>query len=89
MKLYFTYGQSENQPYQGGWSIVEGESYEQCVAIFRAVHPDKSPGTINCAFIYTEEEFKKTVMYEHNSNMGASIQEIIGLVITKAKGAKC
>lgn len=80
-KLYFTYGTSERMPFKGGWSIVEGETYEQCIALYKAVHPQKDD-CINCAFIYTEDEFKKTGMAEYG-NLDARTHEIIRLDITR------
>lgn len=86
-KLYFTYGTSERMPFKGGWSIVEGETYEQCLALYKLVHKQPDPDCINCAFIYTEEEFKETIMYKEG-NLGHKTWEIIRLDITR-KEVQC
>ena len=81
-RLYFTYGTSEKMPFKGGWSIAEGKSYEECLALYKLVHPQEDPDCICCAFMYTEEEFKKTIMYKEG-NLGHKTWEIIRLDITR------
>ena len=82
IRLYFTYGTSEKMPFQGGWSIVEGKSYKECLELYKLVHPQEEPNCICCACIYTEEEFKKTCMYE-GGNLGHGTWETIRLDITR------
>lgn len=77
-KYYFTYGSSDNFPYQCGWTKVIAESRAQAIAVFRAAHPDKHEGFVNCAFIYDEEAFKKSGMLEAG-NGGAKEVEVLGL----------
>lgn len=61
-KFYFTYG-TEKQPYYGGWTEVNAPDVTLACAAFRAVHPDRTPGLLNCSSVYDEENFKKTEMY--------------------------
>lgn len=77
-KFYFTYGTAESFPYKGGWTEVIADDIRQAQALFRAVHPDRTPGIMNCAFFYTEEMFSKTDMFKNNDNRGYSCREIIG-----------
>ena len=59
MKYYFTYGQNETQPFIGGWTVVNANSYTEAIDKFNAVHPTTKDGFINCAFVYDENEFKQ------------------------------
>lgn len=54
---YFTFGTSSQFPYHGGYLIVKAHNYDEVVEKYRAKYPDKNEGIINCAFIYTEEEW--------------------------------
>lgn len=78
MKVYFTYGTSENQPFIGGWTEVEAPDIKTACALFRAYHPDKTEGILNCADYYTEEQFKDTTMHEEG-NYGYRCREKITL----------
>lgn len=60
-KFYFTYSPG-GQPYAGGWTEIEAPDAKIACDIFRAFHPDKIPGILNCASVYTEAQFVKTVM---------------------------
>lgn len=62
-KFYFTYGSACGHPFNGGWTEVDAPNYVDAVKLFRTVHQDDTEGFINCAGIYTEEEFKKTKMF--------------------------
>lgn len=78
-KFYFTYG-SEGQPFCGGWTEVEAPDRHAACAAFRAYHPDKTEGLLNCCSCYTEEDFKKTSMYQQpDGNFGYRCHEIITL----------
>lgn len=61
-KFYFTYG-TDGQPFSGGWTEVEADDMHIACGLFRAVHPDKDSGYLNCSSVYTEESFKNTEMY--------------------------
>ena len=61
-RLYFTYG-TDGQPYRGGWTKVEAPNYGAACAAFRAYHPDKTEGLLNCSSVYDEDNFKQTEMY--------------------------
>ena len=55
---YFTYGSDKAEsghPYEGGWSVVEAPSMGAAAEIFRAIHPDKHPGRLNCCSVYSSE----------------------------------
>ena len=75
-KYYFTYG-TEGQPYCGGWTEVEAPDFHVACAIFRAYHPDKRDGLLNCSSVYVEEEFKKTSMAGPKGNFGKFCHETI------------
>jgi len=75
--FYFTYG-LEGQPFKGGWTIVEAPDRESAVKVFRIFHPDRYEGIVNCADIYTEEQFQRTSM-ALTDNYGERLQETICL----------
>lgn len=76
MKYYFTFGSNKTQPFMGGWTVVHADSWEEAVNKFCEVHPKTADGSINCAFMYDENEFKRTKMYT-NGNCGKFEQEVI------------
>lgn len=81
-KFYFTYGLDERHPFQGGWTVVEAPDDHKARQAFRAIHPDKIPGVLNCAMVYGEEGFAKTRTFETGTNYGLGCQEIIKLEVT-------
>lgn len=77
-KFYFTYG-SEGQPFHGGWTEVEAPDGHAACTAFRAYHPDKTEGLLNCSSVYDEEHFKKTILYGPDGNFGYRCHETIVL----------
>ena len=73
--FYFTYG-TEGQPFYGGWTKIEAPNAKIACSIFRAIHPDKVEGLLNCCSMYTEEDFHKTSMWRHG-NFGIHEHEVI------------
>lgn len=68
--FYFTFGcSSKEQPYDGGWAEVTADSMEDAVNIFNSEFPPDR-GLVRCAGIYTELEFRATIMGIKNSNFG-------------------
>ena len=76
-RYFFTYG-TDGQPFVGGWTEVDAPDIHAACAAFRAYHPDKTEGLVNCSGIYNEEQFKQTEMYQR-SNFGFRCHEIITL----------
>lgn len=60
--FYFTFGSSEEFPYQGGYLVVKAFDMRDAFQKFRDRYPDKTPDTLNCAFYYSEEEWEKAGM---------------------------
>lgn len=75
-KFYFTYG-TEGQPFYGGWTEVEAPDMSTACFVFRAYHPDKTEGLLNCSSIYTEEQFNRTIMSGPDGNFGYRCHERI------------
>ncbi len=75
--FYFTYG-TEGQPFRGGWTEIEAENRQTACAVFRACHPDRMEGVLNCSSVYDEEQFSKTRMAKEG-NFGARCHERITL----------
>ena len=59
---YFTFGTSPQFPFYQGWVEVLAGSEKEAVDIFNKNYPPKNKGIVNCAFIYSEESFKDTIM---------------------------
>ena len=77
-RFYFTYG-TGGQPFVGGWTEVEAEDARAACAAFRAYHPDKAEGLLNCSSVYTEEQFKRTEMAGPSGNFHRFCHEVITL----------
>ena len=80
---YFTYGIDEEYPYSGGWTEIHAPNRDIACKLFRAFHPDRTDGFLNCAWIYPREEFEKTVMYA-TDNFGARCREVIEVIRSEA-----
>ena len=78
-KYYFTYGRDdESRASKGGWTEVEAPDFESACSVFRMYHPNKIEPLLNCCTVYTEENFKKTSMYQRpDGNFGYRCHETI------------
>lgn len=76
LRFYFTYG-SDGQPFSGGWTVVEAPNMASACAVFRAYHPDKTEGLLNCSDVYDEEHFMLSEM-SATDNLGSRCHEVIG-----------
>ena len=77
---YFTFGSGNNQVYTGGWVEVKARDKDSAVELFIERYGRKTltnNGAINCAFVYSEAEFRHTIMYS-NGNLGSRCHEKIG-----------
>lgn len=83
-KFYYTYGTDPRYPYQGGWTEIEALDRPGADKLFQMHHPDRTPGILNCADIYNEDEFRRTGMDE--DNFGACCHEKITI---KGRGLCC
>lgn len=84
-RFYFTYG-SGGQPFHGGWTEVVAPNMKTACGAFQAFHPNVYKDCLNCCCVYTEEDFKKTCMYE-NGNLGSRCHEVITLTREACGGA--
>lgn len=73
---YYTFGSDMRFPYQGGWVQVFAETSEKADAIFRKYFPDRHPGILNCAAIYAQENFPKSMLI--NGNLGKYCHKVLG-----------
>lgn len=75
-RFYFTYG-TEGQPFYGGWTEVIAPDVHSACCAFRAYHPDKDEGLLNCSSVYTEEQFKASCMSGPEGNFRRFCHETI------------
>ena len=75
-KFIYTYG-SEGHPFVGGWTEIEAPDPESANAVFRAFHPDKYEGFLNCCSTYTEAGFQNASMSGPKGNCGHGCWERI------------
>ena len=75
---YFTYG-TEGQPFFGGWTEIEAPDMNSACALFRAFHPDRTDGYLNCCSVYAEEQFKASRMFGPEGNFGFRCHERIAV----------
>ncbi len=57
MNVYYTFGSDPRYPYPGGWVEVHAPDLASAHRIFRSYYPDRTPGVLNCAFCYTDEDW--------------------------------
>lgn len=69
MTYYFTFGTADYFPFYGGWVEVEAENRKEAEEIFISEYPLRN-GLLNCAFVYSEEDFKKFPDMFVNGNFG-------------------
>lgn len=63
--FYFTFGSDLGFPYQYGYLIVKAFDKPDAVRKFKRRYPDRHENCLNCAFIYTQEQWE-----ELSSDMG-------------------
>lgn len=60
-KFYFTFGSWEGFPFHNGYSVVMAANRNDAIATFRENHPDVHENTVNCSFVYNEQEWESSV----------------------------
>ena len=73
---YYTFGTDERYPYQGGWVQVFAETMKEANQFFRKYYPDRNEGILNCAIVYEQEEFPKSMLI--NGNLGWYCHRTLG-----------
>jgi hypothetical protein len=69
-KYYFTFGTADYFPFKGGWVEVMANSEQEAIKIYNDSYPPSHEGTINCAFVYEQNEFEKTFMFTEGNLRG-------------------
>ncbi len=59
--FYFVFGTDSQYPFYKGWIEIYAESLEQACKVFRVYFPDYYTGIVNCAWIYSQEQWEKKV----------------------------
>lgn len=60
--FFFTFGSKEVYPYEGGWVEVYAKDKKETSEKFSCKYPDRKNGLLNCACVYSKEEFFKNGM---------------------------
>ena len=68
---YFTFGTDPGFPFERGWVEVIAASEKDACEIFRSQFPDRSPGVLNCAFVYDGRSFNKERFVRHGETCHA------------------
>ena len=58
--FYYTFGTSQQFPYQKGWVEVQAANRQEADKFFRLRFPDRNEGVLNCASVYDEAQFIQT-----------------------------
>lgn len=58
--FYFTFGSDQGFPYQRGYLIVQALNMPDAIRKFRNRYPDRTENCLNCAFVYTQEQWDKS-----------------------------
>lgn len=67
-KYYFTFGLNPNLPYQDSNLIVIAGYKAEAVNKFREKYPDRIDGYLNCSFVLTAEQWKRSSYPQYFSN---------------------
>lgn len=66
-RFYFTFGDSKNYPFVGGWVEVLAKNLSQAIKAFKAVYPNNNDDEVLCCCdYYTEKQFIKSGMLDEN-----------------------
>lgn len=74
-KFFYTFGSDEKFSYQNGWVEVHAANWEEVHEKFRAHFPDRHSNCLNCAFFYSEEQWRQ--MDPEHKWHGYSCNEVI------------
>ena len=83
-KFYFTYG-TEAQPFAGCWTEVDAPTARAAAFAFRAFHPDKTEGLLNCIDMYPQAVFEQSEMFR-NGSFGLRCREVIRVTREEVPG---
>lgn len=67
-RFYFTFGTSDQFPYQSTYLVVVAPDYNEAVKTFRSKYPDKHEGCLNCSDYYDEKAWEETKVYYADRN---------------------
>lgn len=77
MEVLFSFGTSEQFPFQGGYIIINATDKIAAVEEFRRLYPDVHPGTLNCSDVYTNPNSIKR--FKEDGNLGGGCHLYIPL----------
>lgn len=80
--FYFTFTMDQG----GGWAVVKANNIHDAIRMFQIAHPHPNGDDyVNCAFYYTEEDFKNTTMYKNRkANFDRGEVEVISLNVKRS-----
>lgn len=74
-KFYFTFGSNEKFPYPNSYLVVIAENEKQACEVFRKHFPDRHENTLNCSFVYTENEWNKAEVFRRYQDPSIILSE--------------
>lgn len=83
-KFYFTFGDSPEFPYKGGWVVIEAPNVDMAREIFALLYPSSKDAILRYSFVYNETTWQNTVMCKNNTNLGKGCHASFGLFNTTA-----
>lgn len=60
--FYFSFGSDEAYPYPNRYLVVQAPLYHDAVCAFLQKYPGRTENTLNCAFVYTQDEWNQLDM---------------------------
>ncbi len=79
MEFLFSFGSSQQFPFQGGYIIINASDSKKAVNEYRKRYPDRTPGILNCSDIYTNPDTIQD--FKQNGNLGAGCHAYINLYL--------
>lgn len=60
-KFYFTFGSDSGFPYQNTYLVVIADCKGEAMTKFQKKYPNRHKDCLNCAFVYNEEQWSRSL----------------------------
>lgn len=72
-RVYFTFGSWEQYPFPNRYMVVEAETFNAAIAVFRSKYPDVHENTLRCADFYREEVWNERIQQYYKDSPPAEV----------------